>query len=82
MNLKVVHSVIQAAMGWLDYHLWEFAAGERRYGMLLPNDPDWNERIKDAARTKLSALLTTDHRHKRDLLRLRHGRQLAAPDHC
>ena len=26
--------------------------------MLLPNDPDWNERIKDAARTKLSAILT------------------------
>jgi len=21
MNLKAVHSVIQAAMGWLDYHL-------------------------------------------------------------
>ena len=58
MNLKAVHTVIQAAMGWLDYHLWEFATGESRYGMLLPNDPDWNERIKDAARTKLSALLT------------------------
>ena len=58
MNLKAVHTVIQAAMGWLDYHLWEFATGESRYGMLLPNDPDWNERIKDAARTKLSAFLT------------------------
>ena len=60
MNLKAVHTVIQAAMGWLDYHLWEFAAGESRYGMLLPNDADWNERIKDAAKTKLSALLTPD----------------------
>lgn len=58
MNLKTMHSVIQAAMGWLDYHLWEFAAGDRKYGMLVPNDPDWNERIKDAAKTKLSALLT------------------------
>jgi hypothetical protein len=58
MNLKAVHTVILAAMGWLDYHLWEFATGESRYGMLLPNDPDWNERIKDAARTNLSALLT------------------------
>ena len=27
--------------------------------MLLPNDPDWNERINNAAATKLSALLTT-----------------------
>jgi hypothetical protein len=57
INLKALHSVIQAAMGWLDYHLWEFAAGERKYGMLLPNDPDWNERIENAATTKLSALL-------------------------
>jgi len=62
MNLKAVHGMIQAAMGWLDYHLWEFTAGEHKYGMLLPNDPDWNERIKDAAKTKLSALLTTGER--------------------
>jgi hypothetical protein len=58
MSLKVVHDVIQAAMGWLDYHMWEFAAGEEKYSMLIPNDRDWNERIKDAATTKLSALLT------------------------
>ncbi len=30
MTLKAVHSVIQAAMGWLDYHLWEFEGNERR----------------------------------------------------
>ena len=57
INLKALHSVIQAAMGWLDYHLWEFAAGGRKYGMRIPNDPDWNERIEDAVTTKLSALL-------------------------
>ena len=60
MNFKALHSVIQAAMGWLDYHLWEFAAGERKYGMLIPNDPDWNERIENAATTRLSALLKGD----------------------
>ena len=58
MNLKALHRVIQAAIGWLDYHLWEFTADGGKYGMLLPDDPDWNERIKDAAKTKLSALLT------------------------
>jgi hypothetical protein len=26
MNLKTLHKVIQAAMGWLDYHLWECVA--------------------------------------------------------
>ncbi len=46
MNLKALHRVIQAAMGWLDYHLWEFAANEHKYDMLLPNDPDWSREAK------------------------------------
>ena len=58
MNLKSVHGVIQAAMGWLDSHLWVFTTNGRKYSILIPNDADWNERIKDAAKTKLSALLT------------------------
>jgi hypothetical protein len=58
MNLKAVHSVIQAVMSWLDCHLWEFTANERKYSMLVPSDRDWNERIKNVAGTKLSALLT------------------------
>jgi hypothetical protein len=58
INLKTLHSVIQAAMGWVDCHLWEIATGEHKYGMLLPDDPDWNERIKDAAKTKLAELPT------------------------
>ncbi len=28
--LQVLHDVIQAAMVWFDYHLWEFTIGERR----------------------------------------------------
>jgi hypothetical protein len=57
MNLKAVHGVIQAAMGWLDCHLWEFEANERKYSLLIPDDPDWNERVEDATKTTLSALL-------------------------
>jgi Plasmid pRiA4b ORF-3-like protein len=57
MKLKAVHRVIQAAMGWLDYHVWEFEANKQKYGMLVPNEPEWNERIKNAAATKLSSLL-------------------------
>jgi len=38
-------------MGWLDYHLWEFEAGDRRYG--LP-DPDWpDDSLFAAKNTKL-----------------------------
>jgi hypothetical protein len=31
ITLKVLHDVIQAVMGWLDYHLWEFTIGKQRY---------------------------------------------------
>ena len=44
INLKAVHSVIQAAMGWLNCHLWEFAADGCKYGIHLRDDPDWNKR--------------------------------------
>jgi hypothetical protein len=59
LNLKALHKVVQASMGWLDYHLWEFTADGRKYGILIPDDPHWNRRINNAASTKLSALLTT-----------------------
>ncbi len=39
MNLKALHSVIQATMGWLDCHLWEFTPNGRKYGMFIPDDP-------------------------------------------
>ena len=38
ITLKVLHNVIQVAMGWFDYHLWEFTIAKRRYG--LPIDED------------------------------------------
>ena len=59
VNLKTLHSVIQATMGRLDYHLWEFEANDRKYSMLIPDDPDWNKRTNNAATTKLSAVLAT-----------------------
>lgn len=37
-NLKTLHDIVQAAMGWQDCHLWEFEAGGARYG---PLDPGW-----------------------------------------
>jgi hypothetical protein len=54
-SLKAVHDVIQAAMGWQDYHLWDFDAGGRRYG--LP-DPEWPiEDLAAAKNTKLASLI-------------------------
>lgn len=54
-NLKIIHNVIQGAMGWLDYHLWEFEAGDKRYG--IP-DPDWPaDNLFAAQNIKLKNLL-------------------------
>ena len=32
ITLKGLHNVVQAAMGWFDYHLWQFTLGKRRLG--------------------------------------------------
>jgi hypothetical protein len=56
-TLKALHDVIQAAMGWLDYHLWEFTIGKRRYG--LPMDEDWGTEPRiEAAKVRLRQMLT------------------------
>lgn len=57
MTLTDVHRFIQAAMGWLDSHLWHFEADGRRYSMRVPSEPEWNERYEDAGRITLGALL-------------------------
>ena len=57
ITLKVLHEVIQAAMGWLDYHLWEFTIGSRRFG--LPMDEDWGPEPRiDAGKVLLREVLT------------------------
>lgn len=54
-SLKMLHDVIQAAMGWQNYHLWQFEAGDRLYGV---PDPDWPDRDLAAARNvRLGALI-------------------------
>lgn len=56
ITLKVLHDVIQAVMGWFDYHLWEFTIDKQRYG--LPMDEDWGtEPRKDAAKVRLRDVL-------------------------
>ena len=54
-SLKMLHDIMQAAMGWEDYHLWEFEAGERPYG---PLDPEWpDDDLAAAKNIKLGALI-------------------------
>jgi hypothetical protein len=55
LSLGGLHQVIQAAMGWLDYHLHEFIAGEHRYG---EPDAEWAEAdLSDEKEYQISNLL-------------------------
>jgi hypothetical protein len=48
ITLKVLHDIIQAVMGWFNYHLWEFTIGKQRYG--LPMDDTGELRLRSRRR--------------------------------
>lgn len=51
MRLDRMHLVLQAAMPWQNYHLWEFRTGNARWG--LP-DPDSGDDVRPAAKVTLA----------------------------
>jgi hypothetical protein len=58
ISLKTLHGIIQAAMGWLDYHLWEFTIGEHRYGLRI--DEDWGTEPRiEASKVRLRKVLAS-----------------------
>jgi hypothetical protein len=56
-NLAALHKIIQAAMGWLDYHLWEFTVDDVTYGLPDPDGMDWGRKIERASTINLDKLL-------------------------
>lgn len=66
MRLDRLHDVIQAAMGWEDYHLHAFTAGDVDYGPLDPDgppDPELDHR--DERRTAVGDVIS----ERRDRMR-------------
>jgi len=55
INLKALHTVIQASVGWLDCHLWEFTFGDSRYGMPDRDRPY----VKNGGTTRLATVLAS-----------------------
>lgn len=56
VTLKVLHDIVQTAMGWFDYHLWEMRIDDQTYG--LPMEDDWGTAPrKIAARIRLRDVL-------------------------
>ena len=56
-NLETLHKIIQTAMGWLDYHLWEFTVDDVIYGVPDPDDASWGHKVQRASTTKLAKAL-------------------------
>lgn len=59
-TLDQVHEVIQAALGWWNYHLHEFEVGEARYGVPDPDyDPayDWGPPTLDEHQVRLDSIV-------------------------
>lgn len=60
ITLKILHDVVQAAMGWFDCHLWEFTVDRQRYGPPMGQDEgrDWGmDPRRDAAKVRLRDVL-------------------------
>jgi hypothetical protein len=56
ITLKVLHDIVQATIGCMDYHQWEFRVGRRVYGLPMDEDRGTAPR-KDAAKVCLRDML-------------------------
>lgn len=56
-NLRALHEIIQAAMAWENYHLYQFAVGDRVYGEPDPEDMAWGRKVYQAKGMRLGTLL-------------------------
>jgi hypothetical protein len=56
-NLQTLHRIVQAAVGWLDYHLWEFTAEDKTYGVPDPEDAAWGHKVYRASSMTLARLV-------------------------
>jgi hypothetical protein len=56
ITLKGLHGVVQAAMEWLDYHLWEFTVDGRRLGPIELYDGE-SDAPEDASKMRLGDVL-------------------------
>lgn len=56
ITLKVLHDIVQIAIGWFDCHLWQFTIGGQTYGPEM--DQDWGAAPRtDAVKVRLRDVL-------------------------
>jgi hypothetical protein len=51
-SLLGLRRILQATMGWLDCHLWEFEIGSVIYGIPDPDGIDWGREVRPARAPK------------------------------
>lgn len=56
-TLKELHTLIQAAMGWANQHLWEFRIGRQVYGQPMPGEGWGGPAVANAGKVRLAELL-------------------------
>lgn len=56
-TLKDLHTLIQAAMGWANQHLWEFRVGRQVFGKPMSGDAWGGPTIVNAGKVRLAELL-------------------------
>lgn len=61
-TLATLHELIQAAMGWWDYHLYEFVIDDRVYGVPSPDDELYERKVYKAKALRLATLMERDMR--------------------
>ena len=79
-SLAQLHDIIQAAMGWEDYHLHRFQVGQRQYGNPDPMDRDFGIHLIDERKVKLSEVIAGAGQRVKVRVRVRLRRWLAARD--
>ena len=56
-HLRALHEIIQAVMPWQDYHLYEFAIGDRVYGEPDPEDSTWGRKVYQARSVRIGMIV-------------------------
>ena len=56
-TLAALHDIIQVLFRWQDYHLYEFAVGERVYGVPSDEDEFYDRKVYKAAAIRLKTVI-------------------------
>ena len=56
-TLAALHDIVQVSFHWQDYHLYEFVAGERVYGVPSDEDEFYDRKVYKAAAIRLKTLV-------------------------